>query len=182
MADATCSFDGCERPTRTRGWCSMHYKRWKTHGDPAVIGVGGQHRVPLEVRFWQKVGGGHPNPTECWLWQGGITGAGYGLIAAGAPSSEQLAAHRVAYEIIVGPIPVGLELDHLCRVRHCVNPSHLEPVTHQENLRRSDVVTGLRSAKTHCPHGHPYDNANTSVRNGRRHCRECSRQRARRSR
>ena len=78
-------------------------------------------------------------------------------------------AHRVAYELQVGPIPVGLQLDHLCRVRSCVNPAHLEPVTSAENTRR-----GLRAMKTHCPQGHPYAGENLLIRpTGQRRCRTC---------
>lgn len=81
-------------------------------------------------------------------------------------------AHRVAYEEIMGPVPEGLELDHLCRTRSCVNPSHLEPVTHRENMNRGDVAT---RRKTHCPKGHPYDEENTGIYNGYRNCRACAR-------
>lgn len=81
-------------------------------------------------------------------------------------------AYRFAYEFLVGPIPDGLELDHLCRVRLCVNPAHLEPVTHAENNKRAGV------AKTHCKWGHPYNEANTYRRRdrpGNRQCRVCAR-------
>lgn len=86
-------------------------------------------------------------------------------------------AHRVAYEIHVGPIPDGLEIDHLCRVRCCVNPDHLEPVTHRENMRRSpswNSVGRRQKAKTHCPKGHPYSGYNLIVtKSGCRFCRKC---------
>lgn len=84
-------------------------------------------------------------------------------------------AHRLAYEAVKGPIPAGLQIDHLCRVRNCVNPDHLEAVTQQENVRRGRVGENTRS-KTHCPQGHPYDEANT-YRNpaGSRNCRTCHR-------
>lgn len=104
----------------------------------------------------------------CWEWQAGKHPLGYGQFSLGARSHL---AHRVAYEHFRGPIPVDLELDHLCRVRHCVNPWHLEPVTHQENVRR-----GHNAIKTHCPHGHAYDDANTYIDAlGHRHCRTCDR-------
>lgn len=90
-------------------------------------------------------------------------------------------AHRFAYEDIVGPILEGLTIDHLCRVRHCVNPAHLEPVTHLENVRRGNG--GLNQlAKTHCPKGHPYDEENTyrlPSRPSGRYCRACRRERNR---
>ena len=89
-------------------------------------------------------------------------------------------AHRVAYELLIGPIPAGLELDHLCRNRLCVNPAHLEPVTRQTNQHRGASVSGISVRATHCPEGHPYDADNTYVRpNGHRVCRECARRRQR---
>jgi hypothetical protein len=95
-------------------------------------------------------------------------------------------AHRKAYTDAFGPIPEGLEIDHLCRVRHCVNPDHLEAVTHVENMRRAHEVWGFTSwgaqanaGKTHCPQGHEYTEANTYARQrGSRDCRTCMRERA----
>lgn len=91
---------------------------------------------------------------------------------------ERKVVHRIAYELLVGPIPDGLQLDHLCRVRNCVNPDHLEPVTGQENMRR-----GYFGTKTHCPNGHAYDEANTYIfsntRGRHRQCRTCTNQRTR---
>jgi hypothetical protein len=76
----------------------------------------------------------------------------------------------------MGAVPEGLELDHLCRVRGCVNPKHLEPVTHRENLMRGESWSAVNARKTHCPEGHPYDETNTYIDGkGRRRCRECAR-------
>jgi len=124
----------------------------------------------LAKRFWSKV-----NKTEtCWLWTGS-TSRGYGSIRLGGADQPRPQVHRVAYELLVGPIPDGMEIDHLCRVRNCVNPDHLEPVTTSENLRRRIFVHG-NSKKTHCPSGHPYDSENTYVvSNGHRVCRACRR-------
>ncbi len=120
----------------------------------------------FEERFWAKV---EKTPT-CWLWRAGKDHLGYGQIRRDGSHAK---AHRVAYDLLVGPIPDGLELDHLCRVRNCVNPAHLEPVTHAENVRRG--LSGQRQrAKTHCPAGHPYDAENTYVApRGDRGCRAC---------
>lgn len=125
----------------------------------------------------------------CWLWQG-ATSCGYAHAAYRVDGARfDVRLHRFFYEYFVGPIPDGLDLDHLCRVRHCINPDHLEPVTRAENLRRSDLVGGLRSvgpvaenaAKTHCIHGHPFDEENTHIeRDGKRRCRTCDRERQRR--
>jgi hypothetical protein len=107
--------------------------------------------------------------TPCWLYQGAKT-LGYGRIQL--TCSRTLAmAHRVAYELFVGPIPNGLDIDHLCRNPSCVNPTHLEPVTAKVNAER-----GERANRSHCPHGHPYDEANTYWRRtGGRGCRACRR-------
>ena len=91
---------------------------------------------PLADRFWEKV----DKSGDCWLWTGAITN-GYGVIHSGA---THVFAHRAAYEMSVQPIPEGLVIDHLCRVPRCVNPSHLEAVTHAENVRRGNAC--LRGA------------------------------------
>lgn len=169
--EMVCAVDGCDRPRSARGMCPLHYGRWKTYGDPTVVLL---RDLPLEERFWAMVAKGEPN--ECWEWTGGRTGSGYGLFNLGSRDGPTVVAHRYAYESAVGPILGQLELDHLCRNRGCVNPNHLEPVTHGENMRRADVVFGIRSAATHCPKGHPYDEANTGRWNGRRHCRACARE------
>lgn len=108
----------------------------------------------------------------CWLWPGYLAKGGY---AKGALGGRRGMIHRLAYELLVGPIPQGLTLDHLCRVRRCVNPAHLEPVTMAENLHRGNTLPAINAAKTHCPSGHPYDVENTYVNpsTGRRTCRAC---------
>jgi hypothetical protein len=105
--------------------------------------------------------------TGCWEWTAGVTGQGYGQVWW---QGRNLGAHRVVHEVLRGPVPDGLQLDHRCRFTRCVNPDHLEPVTAAENNRRSSAV---RYAKTHCPSGHPYDEANTLVYRGARYCRTC---------
>lgn len=124
---------------------------------------------PAADRFWAKV----QQVGECWVWQGAKkTGTGYGYFHA--VSGTTVRAHRWAYEQMVGPIPDGLQLDHLCRNPSCVNPSHLDPVTAKVNTARSESFAALNARKTHCPQGHPYDADNTRIdKRGLRHCREC---------
>lgn len=116
---------------------------------------------------------------ERWLWCGATTRNGYGQVALGG---RHVMAHRAIYEYVVAEIPEGLDLDHLCRNRSCVNPQHLEPVTRSENLRRGAPRGEHLRARTHCPRGHPYDDVNTARRGGRRICRACDRARAYRNR
>lgn len=111
----------------------------------------------------------------CWLWTGALNWGGYGAVVRGTrPNQRRWMAHRFVYEIFVGPIPEGLDIDHLCRVRHCVNPDHLEPVTRRENLLRGQTVTAMRAAQTHCVNGHEFTTQNTyRYSDGTRKCRAC---------
>lgn len=101
-------------------------------------------------RFWSKVD--DHNEEVCWPWQGGSVRDGYGQFHLHARRKVQ--AHRYAYEQLIGPIPEGLTLDHLCRNRLCVNPKHLEPVTHAVNILRGQGTSARNAQKTHCVHGH----------------------------
>jgi len=114
--------------------------------------------------------------TGCWLWSGSTTPGGYGRIVAGG---RKRYAHRVSYELAYGPIQEGLQIDHLCRVTICINPEHMEAVTNRENVLRGNTFAAHNVAKTHCPLGHAYDEANTTRDNGKRKCRTCLRKRSR---
>ncbi len=130
----------------------------------------GRVRGPIEPRFWAKV----KKTDSCWLWTANKIGKGYGLFWVGPTMKDFTVAHRFAYELLVGPIPEGLTLDHLCKVKHCVNPAHLEPVTNRENVLRSDGITALSARQTHCKYGHPFSAENTYFRSeGGRKCRIC---------
>jgi hypothetical protein len=126
-----------------------------------------------DQRFWSKV----DKTASCWLWTGYVNNHGYGVF--GRHRQTQY-VHRFAYERLVGPIPEGLELDHLCRTPSCVNPEHLEAVTHRENSLRSDSPHAREARQTHCIHGHPFSKSNTYVTKlGKRQCRQCAARRMR---
>jgi len=112
---------------------------------------------------------------DCWEWRGQKLWSGYGRFFVWAPGGGgKRPAHRVAYELFIGPVPAGLDLDHLCRNRGCVNPDHLEPVTRRTNLLRGNTIPARKARQTHCCRGHEFNAANTKLRpNGTRFCLRC---------
>jgi hypothetical protein len=134
-----------------------------------MAGVG----KPLIERFWAKV----EITPSCWLWHGIVRSktCPYGVIQVGGLHSSMLLAHRLSYELMVGPIPEGLFLDHLCRNKLCVNPEHLEPVTNRENQMRGVGFVATNARKTHCVNGHEFtpDNIYRHPQRGSRLCRKC---------
>jgi hypothetical protein len=128
-------------------------------------------------RFWSKVELGAGG---CWLWQTGLYPNGYAKFSI---NGEAFYGHRVAWHLVHGS-PVPPTLDHLCRIRHCVNAArHLEGVTQRENLHRSPITQAtLRAAKTHCPKGHAYVGVNLYIepKTGNRKCRACMAEASRR--
>jgi hypothetical protein len=125
------------------------------------------------ARFLSKV---QLTESGCWEFRGSPDN-GYGRFWS---AGRTLLAHRYAWELLVGPIPEDLQLDHLCRNRLCVSPAHLEPVTIRENVLRGVGVTAENAVKTHCTHGHEFTPENTQVRkNGSRACRTCAVERTR---
>lgn len=138
-----CTLDGCDAPVARLDLCNKHALRLERHGHPLA---GGRWRPVGSTPAERLAGFVNPVSNGCWLWNGARTAAGYGWVRV---NGESVAAHRWAYETLVGPIPDGLHIDHLCHTndltcrggdacphRPCVNPSHLEPVTNAENARR----------------------------------------------
>lgn len=167
MESLACAFDGCNKPGRHRGYCVACYSRLRKSGELALL-----PKRTLEERLFANI---TEDQSGCWLWTGTIVGTGYGHLhwqGRGRP------AHRLMYEFMVVEIPEGLDLDHLCRVRECVNPWHLDPVTRRVNIVRGDAPR-LQRGKTHCPHGHEYTVENTILYRGSRFCLTCKRERAR---
>lgn len=164
-----CEAADCDRRAVSLGFCDMHYQRLKKQGRAAAVKPKPSPAELAEAamqHFWAKV----DKTPDCWLWLGSVSPTtGYGTWAL---HGRKTSAHRGAYELLVGPVPEGLELDHLCRTRACVRPDHLEPVTHTENMARA-----VFEPKTHCPHEHPLEGHNliVVVRQGGtvRLCREC---------
>ena len=164
--EKSCSIDGCERPHGAKGFCYRHYSALRNHGDPLWV------PPTREERFWAKV----QKTDTCWLWTGKLVD-GYGTFWMGKIS---MTSQRAAYEILVGPVPKDLHIDHLCHKwdttclggrscphRRCVNPGHLEAVT------RSANNTGrIVPHKTTCPRGHQY-NANGEPRKDKQICLLC---------
>jgi hypothetical protein len=146
----------------------------------------GMPTQPLLPRLMAKIQKS-TDPAGCWEWTGArITSSGYGRFAAGRVlgGPQTWMAHRVTYTVFVGPIPAGLDLDHLCRNRICVNPKHLEPVTRRVNTLRSPIARpAVNAQKMSCDSEHEFTPENTYVTsNGWRRCRTCHREAMRRAR
>lgn len=177
----TCSIEGCVLPVfvKSRGWCRRHYYRWWKNGDPLAAAYDRASGTDLQ-RWWAKV---DRQEGSCWLWQGSLDRRGYGQFNATGDDGKKVTrrAHRWGYEQLVRPLLANEDMDHLCRTPACVNPSHLEPVSHLENVSRG--LAGQHNAiKTHCAQGHEFSTENTSVnRAGWRECITCRREWARKA-
>ncbi len=154
-------------------------------GQPRRFLHGHYKREPFEQRFWGKTDKNGPIPSfrpelgPCWIWIGAIDSRGYG--SSGTPGQKgSRGAHVISYEFSFGQVPQGLELDHLCRIRLCVNPSHLEAVTHRINVLRGATIPAANIHRTHCPRGHLLKGRNLEkCRLPSRICRICLRSRER---
>lgn len=133
MAKRTCIADGCERPGLRRQMCTLHYQRIRKYGSTDLPA-----QPSFEERFWSKV----LKTQNCWTWTGGIS-EGYGRIAVS--QTEWVFAHRFSYEQLVGPIPHGIQVDHICHNRACVNPAHLRLADHKQN---QENLAGPTAANT----------------------------------
>lgn len=163
-----CSVEGCDKlKGYSSGLCPMHYQRIQHHGSLDL-----PVRPTAKERFLKKVA---VMDFGCWLWCGGLTDNGYASFSHDNPSKY---GYIFSYLTFVGPITSELELDHLCRMRRCVNPEHLEAVPHQVNSLRGESPSALLAGRTHCANGHEFTEENTHYRkrnNGTlaRVCRAC---------
>lgn len=148
-----CSIDGCEGVPIARGWCSKHYNRWQSHGDPlATLYIRGDNRA----RFWAKVNKAGPIPSHtqslgpCWEWMASRNDDGYGEFRLGGRVRK---AHRTSYEMVYGEVPDGMDIDHQCRNRACVRPDHLRLATNKQNSEHrsldSSNTSGYRGVSFH---------------------------------
>lgn len=157
----------CTKRVKAKRLCQMHYRRLQRRGDPSLAWEKGRYPRPsTEERFWNKV----EKTDGCWLWTAALNADGYGLFLLKNDGRMKI-AHRIAFRWLVGPIPDGMELHHLCHTTNCVNPAHLKPVTRTEHIR-------LTRPRTNCIYGHPLEGDNLYVApDGKRQCRICIRRR-----
>jgi len=170
MENRKCTVGECGRPTVGRGLCRAHYQRWWKRGT-TDFAPGYEPRTTRE-RFESKV----VRADGCWGWTGTHDSGGYAKFSLNGSMAN---AHRFGYELYVGPIPVGMEVDHLCRNRGCVNPAHLEPVPKRVNVLRGYGIPAVYARRDRCSRGHAFDEANTRHHGTARICRACERERSR---
>lgn len=183
MSKPICAVDGCQRSVSARGWCGMHYARWRAHKNPLMTLMPTRVNGTPAQRFYAKVAA--PDTQSCCLWLGHTSKRGYGRFRL---NGVYVNAHRASYILSIGPLSDELDLDHLCHTRdtacpggvtckhrRCVNPEHLEPVTHSENSKRRGDTASLRKTRTHCRNNHPLDAENVVMNQGKSRCKTCRR-------
>lgn len=169
MTTVLCCVVGCTTPAKYRGkrLCNRHYLRiWKR----------GTTELPTKPTVRQQIEAAvFVDEEGCWRWLDSVSPNGYGRIGVEY-------AHRLAFEEFVGPIPDGMTIDHLCRVKTCCNPDHLEAVSLRENILRSEGPSAINARLTRCQRGHEFTAENTYIApSGRRQCRACIRLRKQRA-
>lgn len=173
MPNRTCMVDECERPVCARDLCKPHYNRFRRDGTLPLV----RPRVSAWDRFWSHVDA----EGDCWLWTDYVDPHGYGRFNEARVRYWRV--HRYAWHHLVGPIGDGLVLDHMCKVKICLNPDHLRPVTQTENTMAGESFSAKNARKTHCKNGHELtpDNIYKNGKNGRR-CKICQKADAKRYR
>lgn len=178
MVPKFCFINDCERPHKARGYCLPHYKSLGINAIPHE----GWATTPVRERLWAQVD--RRGAGECWHWTGAVNDQGYGNIGLGRRHEGKARVHRLSYELTIGAIPEGAQVDHTCHNntdcpggpdclhRRCCNPAHLEAVTQQANIARGNAGK-YQNAKTHCPQGHEYTPENTFNNNSGRGCKVC---------
>ena len=174
MQATRCSIPGCSKPAKKLGWCSMHYERQYKHGT-----FDAPHRPTLEERFMSHV---QVDAAGCWRWQGWTATGGYAYFKQKIDGRwKSRRAHRVSYELFVGPIPDGLAIHHECEVRDCVNPDHLRATTWRENTLLNTSPAAENARRDTCRRGHPLSGDNVQIIKAssgeRRRCKSCARAR-----
>lgn len=174
----TCEVVDCNVPQLCKGMCRPHRRRVLLYGSPHERRM--LYGEPLAVRLFAKV---RVAENGCWLFEPAVKVAWYGKVKTDWGAAN---VHVIVWNWLRGPVPDGLELDHLCRNKACCNPDHLEAVSHKENCRRGrgpEVARSRRFTQTHCKRGHEFNLVNTIYKKKQRVCRICKRewQRARRA-
>jgi hypothetical protein len=151
--------------------CLPHFEDWKSTYYMGHVKMTGTSEEVFRASIFKSTS------TGCWIWRRALTEYGYAAFTVYDEDGRSTTGHRYAYELLVGPSPEGLELDHTCRIRPCCNPAHLEPVTQRVNTLRGVGFSAQNARKEKCPQGHPYDSENTYVSSdGYRQCAVCRRE------
>lgn len=174
--DRECGLPECPRPVSVRGYCHAHYQRWRLQGGPVAPHVPVRSRVSREGTVEERIFRQLEETAEgCWEWRGHQGPNGYGQLGGDGTTYR---VHRLVYVMLVGPVPDGLVLDHLCRNRLCANPAHLEPVPEFVNFVRGASPSAVAFRTDTCKRGHSLDLEIGDVYvtpTGKRDCRRCNR-------